>query len=104
MAALPRLVTITVAVSALAALAGCAGPGGAGSGPPVEAPAYRVGDRWVYHGDDGFRVKTEWDETHEVVAIGPEGITVRITLKGPTTDVTRTELWAAPGQVARRRR
>jgi hypothetical protein len=100
MATLSRFVTITFAMSAIAALSGCAGvPGGAGSGPPAEAPAYRVGDRWVYHGDDGFRVKTEWDETHEVIAIGPEGITVRITLKGPTTDVARTELWSAPGQV-----
>src|SRR6476646_7909277 len=97
--ALPRFVTMSFVVATLA-LAGCAaGPSGAGSGPPAEAPAYRVGDRWVYHGDDGFRVKTEWDETHEVVGIGPEGITVRITLKGPTTDVTRTELWSSPGQV-----
>ncbi len=100
MATLPRFFTITFAAGALAALAGMRRrPGGAGSGPPAEAPAYRVGDRWAYHGDDGFRVKTEWDETHEVVAIGPEGITVRVTLKGATTDVTRTELWSAPGQV-----
>ena len=100
MPTLPRFLTITVAIGALTALTGCAGvAGGAGSGPPAEAPAYRVGDRWVYHGDDGFRVKTEWDETHEVIAIGPEGITVRITLKGPTTDVMRNELWSAPGQV-----
>jgi hypothetical protein len=100
MATLPRSVSATFAVCALASFVGCAGgPGSAGSGPPAEAPAYRVGDRWVYHGDDGFRVKTEWDETHEVTAIGPDGITVRITLKGPTTNVTRTELWSAPGQV-----
>jgi hypothetical protein len=100
MATPPRFVTMSFAVGALAALAGCAGgPGGAGSGPAADAPVYRVGDRWVYHGDDGFRVKTEWDETHEVTAIGPDGITVRITLKGPSTDVTRTELWSAPGQV-----
>ena len=93
-----RFITTTFAVSALALLAGCAGMPG-GSGPPAEAPAYRVGDRWVYQGDDGFRVKTVWEETHEVTAIGPEGVTVRITLKGPTTDVLRTELWTAPGQV-----
>jgi len=100
MATLSHWVKIAVAVGALAVLAGCAGvPGGAGSGPSAEAPAYRVGDRWVYHGDDGFRVKTVWEETHEVTAIGPEGVTVRITLTGPTTDITRTELWAAPGQV-----
>jgi len=81
------------------ALAGCAGIGGQGTGPAAEAPVYRVGDRWVYHGDDGFRVKTEWDETHEVTAIGPDGVTVRVTQKGPTLDVTRTEVWSAPGQV-----
>jgi hypothetical protein len=86
-------------VTTLVGLVGCAGaPGSAGSGPAAEAPAYRVGDRWVYHGDDGFRVKTEWDETHEVTAIGSEGISVRIALKGGL-DLARTELWSAPGQV-----
>src|SRR4030095_6952085 len=39
------------------------------------------------------------DETHEVTAIGPEGITVRITQKGSTLSVTRTELWTAAGQL-----
>ena len=99
MAALPRSMPIALVVSILAALAGCAGVSGPGSGPAAEAPTYRVGDRWVYHGEDGFRVKTVWDETQEVTAIGPDGITVRITQKGPTTDVTRTEQWSAPGQV-----
>jgi hypothetical protein len=103
MTKLPRLAATTFATAAIAMLTGCAGGpaplADAGSAPAGDAPVYRVGDRWVYHGDDGFRVKTEWDETHEVIAIGPEGITVRITLRGPTTDVTRTELWSAPGQV-----
>src|SRR5512144_2776370 len=105
MATLRNFVTAIFTIAALAALAtlaGCAaGPGGAGSGPPAEAPVYRVGDRWVYQGSDGFRVKTEWEETHEVIAIGPEGITVRITVRGPipTLNLTRTELWPAPGQV-----
>src|SRR5262245_44041762 len=99
MAALARPIATGFAIAALAALAGCAGlPGSAGSGPPAEAPAYRVGDRWVYHGDDGFRVKTEWEETHEVTAIGADGIAARITLKGGL-DLTRMELWSAPGQV-----
>ena len=98
MATLPRFVVTGFAVATLTALAGCAGPGSAGSGPAAEAPGYRVGDRWVYHGVDGFRVKTEWDETHEVTAIGPEGIAARITLKGGL-DVARTELWSAPGLV-----
>ena len=96
MTSFARLLTMSLAV---ASLAGCAGvPGGGSSGPPAEAPAYRVGDRWVYHGDDGFRVKTEWDETHEVTAIGADGIAARIALKGGV-DLTRMELWSAPGQV-----
>ena len=100
MATLPGFTTMCFGIGGIAVLAGCAGGlGGAGSGPPAEAPEYRVGDRWVYHGNDGFRVKTEWDETHEVIAIGPDGITVRITLKGPTTNLVRTEIWSAPGQV-----
>lgn len=100
MPTLRRSVIANLTVCSLTALAGCAGgPGSTGSGPSADAPDYRVGDRWVYHGDDGFRVKTEWDETHEVTAIGPEGITMRITQKGPTLNVTRTELWSAPGQV-----
>ncbi|HVN35785.1 MAG TPA: hypothetical protein VMU96_11085 [Casimicrobiaceae bacterium] len=99
MASLQRSITTGFAVGALLVLAGCAGaPGSGGSGPAAEAPVYKVGDRWVYHGDDGFRVKTEWDETHEVTAVGTEGITVRIALSGGMS-VTRTELWSAPGQV-----
>jgi hypothetical protein len=85
-------------VGALAALAGCASVGTSGS-PAADLPAYRVGDRWIYHAIEGFRVKTEWDETREVIAIGADGITVRITQKGPETNVTRTELWSTPGQV-----
>lgn len=85
--------------AALAALAGCAGTISQGSGPAADAPAYRVGDRWVYAADDGFRVKTRWQETHEIVAIGADGISVRITKKGDGVDVVRTEQWAAPGQV-----
>lgn len=102
MTALRRWVAMFSAVGAIGALAACANvplPGSEGSGPAAEAPSYRVGDRWIYHGDEGFRVKTEWDETREVIAISPDGITVRITQKGPTVSVTRTELWMAPGQV-----
>jgi len=104
MAMLPRWITTLCAVALLATLAGCGGGLGVipseGSGPAAEAPAYRVGDRWVYHGIEGFRVKTEWEETHEVTAIGPEGITVRITQRGPAPmDATRTEVFTAPGQM-----
>ena len=82
-------------------LASCATPtitGGA-AGPAAEAPSLKPGDRWVYHGQDGYRVPVVWDETHEITAIGPEGITVRVTLKGPTIDIQRTETWSAPGIV-----
>jgi hypothetical protein len=81
-------------------LASCVaiGPGGA-PGPAAEAPSLKVGDRWVYHGTDGYRVPVVWDETHEITAIGPEGITVRVTLKGPTVDIQRTEIWSVPGIV-----
>ena len=102
MTTLPPFAAATFAVAAITAfgaLGGCAGaPGREGSGPPAEAPAYRIGDRWVYHGEDGFRVKTEWDETHEITAISADGIAAQMTLKGGV-DLTRAELWSAPGQV-----
>jgi len=68
-------------------------------GPAVDAPTVRVGDRWVYHGVDGYRQKIIWDETHEITAIGNEGITVNITVTGPTMNFARTEVWVAPGVV-----
>jgi len=84
----------------VAVLAACAGVGPGGtSGPPIPAPTLHVGDRWVYHAEDGFRVKTVWEETHEIVAMGADGITVRVTQKGATVDSTRTEKWSAPGIV-----
>lgn len=95
----PPALRTGLAVAALASLAGCAGVGSQGSGPAAEAPAYRVGDRWVYHVEDGYRQKTVWEETHEVIAMAADGLTVRIAQKGPATDVTRTEIWSAPGQV-----
>jgi hypothetical protein len=73
--------------------------GPARSGPPIPAPKLAVGDRWVYHVADGFRVRQEWDETHEIVAMDASGITVNVTLKGPGVDVVRTEKWSAPGVV-----
>ncbi len=89
----------TFAAVALAALAGCAGPGSTAGGAVADAPALRPGDRWVYHAKDGFRVLTEWDETREITAVGPDGITVRITQKGADVDSTRVEAWATPGIV-----
>lgn len=82
-------------------LGGCAGnpftP--ARPGPPIPAPTLQVGDRWVYHVVDGYRWKAEWDETHEVVAIDANGITVQVTLRNPTGEAGRTEKWPAPGVV-----
>ena len=81
------------------AVAGCVSVGGT-SGEPVPAPVYRVGDRWVYSGKDGYRLPLLWDETHEVVGIGAEGIVFRITQQGPQVDTVRTERLVAPGIVA----
>ena len=95
-----RRLSIALGVAPLATLAGCAGVESKGSGRAAEAPAYRVGDRWLYRAQDGFnRLITTWDETHTISAVNADGITERVTLKGPTLDVARSELWAAPGQV-----
>jgi len=99
MRTLPHPIRVIFIIGVLTALAGCIGLSAPGSGPAADAPAYRVGDRWIYHAEDGFRQKTVWEETHEVMAIGADGITVRITQKGDSIDVMRTEQWAAPGQV-----
>jgi hypothetical protein len=86
---------------ATAIFAGCAGVGPMGAaGPAADAPTFRVGDRWVYRATDGFRVPVVWDETHEVTAIAPDRITVRVTQKGPTVNNERTETWTAAGSLA----
>jgi hypothetical protein len=77
---------------------GCVSVGGA-AGPPIAAPAVRVGDRWVYDCADGYRVPVTWVETHEVITIDATGIAVRVTLVGPTMNYNRVELWRAPGVV-----
>lgn len=81
------------------AAAGCVSVGGA-PGAPAPAPVYRVGDRWVYRAADGYRQPVVWDETHEVIGVGADGIVLRITQQGPQVDDTRTERLAAPGRVA----
>jgi len=96
-----RILYGRVAVTATAfALASCAVTPPGAPGPAVDAPTLHVGDRWVYHGTDGYRLPAVWDEVHEVTAIGPEGITVRVTLTGPTIDINRIEKWLAPGVVS----
>jgi hypothetical protein len=96
-----RGVGAIVAVLGFAFLAGCGGPSVTREGPSAEAPAYRVGDRWVYKAQDGFRNPVVWEEVHEVTAMGVSGITVRITQQGPGVNTDRTEDWAAPGLVRR---
>ena len=92
-----RPATLVVAMLLVAAC-GTAGVGG-NPGPPAPAPSYRVGDRWTWHGEQGYRQKIIWDETHEITAIGPDGITVKVTAVGPGVNVARTEQWQAPGIV-----
>jgi hypothetical protein len=82
-----------------AAVAGCVSVGGA-PGTPAPAPTYRVGDRWVYSGRDGYRQPLVWDETHEVTSVDAAGIVFRITQRGPQVDTVRTERLIAPGIVA----
>lgn len=81
----------------LLALAGCAGFDAPGGGPAAQAPTFRVGDRWVYRATDGFRLPLQWVETHQVVSIAPDAITIRITETGPDARGERTEVWSAPG-------
>src|SRR6266567_1972577 len=69
------------------------------AGPATPVPTYRVGDRWTFQGQDGFLAKQRWVETHEVMAVDPSGIKVRITQKGDGIFNVRTEEWSAPGQV-----
>ena len=90
-----------VAVALL--LAGCATSDqrGDSSGPVAEAPSPKVGARWTYRGREGFRSPVLWEETHEVTEAGAQGVSVRVTLKGPSVDVERRERWAAPGPVCR---
>lgn len=77
---------------------GCATPGGA-PGPAAAAPTFQVGDRWVYRVTDGFRNRVTWEETHQVTAASPQGISVRVSAKGASIDEERTETWSAPGVV-----
>jgi len=69
------------------------------SGRVATAPSPAVGDRWTYRGREGFRSPLVWQETHEVTAVGPDGIHVRVTLEGPNVHGSREEILAAPGVV-----
>jgi hypothetical protein len=89
-----------LSLAALLWLAGCAGVDvQRAEGPAAPAPAYQVGDRWVYQVRDGFRAAASWEETHEIRAVSAAGISVRVTRKGPNIDTVRDETWDAPGVV-----
>jgi hypothetical protein len=91
-----------IALLALVALvAGCAAVDQRGdlSGRIATAPVYTVGMRWTYRGTEGFRAPLVWDETHEVTAVGPDGIHVRVTLEGPRVHGSREEILVSPGLV-----
>lgn len=95
----PRTLLRAAAIALAVLVGGCAGLDSRGdlNGPVAQAPAFHVGQRWTYRGREGFRSPVVWEETHEVTALGPEGITVRVTLNGPTMEGTREEVLAAPG-------
>lgn len=99
-APLSRVRRTVVAAAAVVLTAACTGafPTLEG-GPRVPVPTYAVGDRWVYRAQDGFLRPTTWEEVHEVTAVTPEGITVRVTQRGPNVDVDRTEVLSSPGHV-----
>src|SRR5437899_5304692 len=101
---LPNRLLCAALTTAMALLAGaCASVDvGGAPGPSVPAPQYRVGDKWVYHIVDGYRAKIVWDETHEVTAIGADGVTVKVIAKGPTIDVERVEKWPSPDRKSTR--
>ena len=79
-------------------LAGCVSVGGV-AGAAAPAPVFRAGDRWVYNAMDGYRAPVTWIETHEVVAAGPAGIEVQVTLDGPTMNYRRFERLRSPGEL-----
>lgn len=95
-----RHIAFAGALVALSFFAGCAGgPAVTRDGPAAESPTYRVGDRWVYSARDGFRNPVVWEEVHEVTSMSANGITVRVTQRGPAVSTDRTEEWVAPGLV-----
>jgi hypothetical protein len=87
-------------VALVALVTGCATidqPGDT-SGRVAAAPTFSVGMRWTYRGREGFRAPVVWEETHEVTAIGADGIHVRVTYGGQVHG-EREEILTAPGVV-----
>jgi hypothetical protein len=95
-----RVLALAALAFSTPVLAACAAFAiGAAAGPPAPAPAYHVGDRWVYQAKDGFRNPVVWEEVHEVTSVGADGIRVRVTQAGPNVSNARVEQFAAPGIV-----
>lgn len=99
---MPPQAVVRIAALMLAALVGgCAGLDQHGdlAGRVAAAPTLVIGQSWTYRGREGFRAPLVWEETHEVTAIRPDGITVRVTASGDRVSGERTELLASPGIV-----
>ena len=80
-------------------MGGCASITGT-PGPSAEAPVHRVGDRWVYRVQDRVPPRFDaWEETHTIATVSPQTITLRVTAKGASVDVDRTETWSIAGTV-----
>src|SRR5437868_10551180 len=93
----PNRIYMRLATAATAlAVVSCAAIAPTAPGPALNAPTLHVGDRWIYHGTDGYRAPVVWDEVHEVTAIAPERITVHVALTGPGLNIERSETWSAP--------
>lgn len=97
-----RRLVLAAAAAAPFAVAGCAAPGttaSAGGTVLAEAPVYRVGDRWTYRIASGFRAVADYEEVVEVIAVGADGIEVRVSERNTPAPATRIERWRAPGLV-----
>ena len=94
----------TLPALALVTLAGCAttdtGVTAASAPVAAAAPQYRVGDRWVYRIREGWANPIVYEETRTITGVTGGSATVRVSAKGPTVDVERTEIWPAPGAVS----
>ena len=76
------LLIVLGAVQGCAGVAGPAAPAGSGAAVAVDAPQYRVGDRWVYRVRSGWRDPIIYDETRTVTAVGSDGVTVAVAVRG----------------------
>ena len=97
----PRVIVRIAALTLAALVGGCAGLDQHGdlAGRVAATPTLVVGQSWTYRGREGFRDPLVWEETHEVTAIRPDGITVRVTARGDRVSGERTESLASPGIV-----